>query len=472
MENAYNNSDEQQDKPKLVRLFPEDDSPVIIDPEGPRHPLARKLLSIIAIIIVLIIGVYLLRFPLSGLFSSKLYISLVAENTIKALSRELTAISAENNVIKRGAALLGEPYEQRLRLNAGIFGLNNQALDITVKNDNKRDQLLLELANEGAGFYLSDDIVGFKVNGGAFSTNPNEAGSEINSILETNGSDIRLPDEINLSYGVFKRLFMGGSLSAVSPAYVRVINKYQNLVQSLYNAAKMKNSSGEKLSLGTKTVNCKTVSIQISGQSMKEWLGILADTIRDDDDLTALLGRYKNDFERMIRGQQFFYNGTVFIKLCCYDNRIISIRYSHLESQTFFEVSTTGEKNRLDNISFVASGVHDIKFQAVSDYIPPDEFHVNLFVNGLGRLDALDKLQIVWELSKGSDNVTYGKSGKVLGRYTFAENEYGVLIDIPKAGSNEICASYRLTEMNDRPVWPDDARPVRELNPDWLKGLY
>ena len=461
MEEAQGRSDEPSDIPKLVRLFPNDETidenPMITDPEGPRHPLARKLLSIIAIIIVLAICVYLLRFPLSSIFSSKLYISLAAENTIKSLKREIMAFTAENGVVKRGVYLLGEPSRHSLHLDAGAFGLVDHALDITLLNDNKREQLLFEMSDGIAGFYLSNDLIGLKINNNTFSESPNTAGSMINSMLEDGGYDIRLPDELVMSYGTFKRLHTGGSLGAVAPAYDRIYNRYRNLIQSLYNNAKIKRSSNEKFSLGSKTVSCKTISMQIPGQEMKIWLNALADTMRDDEDLAALIGAHKDNVERMIRDRLFFYSGNVFVKFYCYGDRIVSVCFSHFESQTFYQISTLGEQNRLDNISFIELGTREIKFQAVCDYIPPDEYHINLFVNGLGKPDALDQLQIVWELSKGSDNVTLGKAGKVLGRFTFIENEDGILIDVPSDDTGGR-AIYTLKEMNERPEWPADTR--------------
>jgi len=117
-------------------------------------------------------------------------------------------------------------------------------------------------------------------------------------------------------------------------------------------------------------------------------------------------------------------------------------------------------------MSFLISGVHEAKFQAVSDHTSPDEFHMNLFVNGLGALDALDQIQIVWQPGRQSDNVTLGKAGKAVGRFTFAESGGGLLIDIPPA------VSYTLTRMDERPEWPEDTASIFEMDWNRLKGIF
>jgi hypothetical protein len=479
MEHAPKDFDDQHDNPKLIRLFPDnrdepEEVPVITDPEGPRHPLMRKLVSIISIIIVFAICIYLLRLPLSGLFSSKLYITLAAENTIKSLNRELMAFATENNVIKRGADLFAVPNEQTLHVSAGAFGLNNEEFTLTALNDNKRNLLTVGLTNDSgkdAGFYLSDSLMGLWNGFEAYSTDPSKAGGQINSALDAGGVGLRLPEDLDMSYSAFKRFLTGGSLSAVAPAYDRLRIRYGDLARSLLDVAKFKKSSQEKLSMGAKTINCKAVSMQISGQDMKTWLGTLADTIRDDQDLDALIGHHKGDLENMVRRRQFFHSGTVFIKLFCYGDRIVSARYSHEESQAFFEVSTLGESYRLDNISFIMSGVREAKFQAVSDHPSHDSIHVNLFAKGLGALDWLDQLQVVWEPGKESGNVTLGKAGRIINQFTLAGNDSGVWLDIPSAGNGGASIAYTLTELYERPEWPEDVDEVPGISMDWLRAI-
>ena len=464
---------------KPVRLYPKEeelieDELIITDPEGPRHPELRKLLSVISLIIVFVIFVYLLRFPISSLISPKLYISLTAENTIKSLRRELMTFSSGNNVIKHGIAIMREPSEHTLQLSAGAFGLLDHTLDLSVLNDNKRDQLMLEISNESsesASFYLSDALMGLRINKDVYSADPGSAGDELNALLEASGSNLRLPLGLDMSYNAFKRLITGGSLSAVDPAYDRIYNRYGKLVQSLFDIAKLKKSGSEKIELGDKAVRCNVVTMQIPGKDMREWLIKLADTIKNDDDLTALTGSLKDDLEIMVRGQRFFHNGTIYLKFLCLDNRIVSVRYSHLESQMFFEVSTRGEKYRLDNISFAFSGANNVKFQALGSHISAGEFRTNLYVSGIGKLDALNELQIVWDPSEESNNVTVGKFGKVINRFTFSENSDGLYFNTTPVNSNGISASYKLTKMNRRPEWPDDTHSFSEINMNSIKSL-
>ena len=476
MADESKHSGRRPDKPlaKPIRLYPIVGFPVedvveevfITDPEGPRHPQLRKLLSIISIIIVFVICVYLLRFPLSSLFSPKLYLSLAAGNTIKSLDRELMAFASGNNVIKRSVVLLQEPNEHMLRLSTGF--------DLKIQNECKRNQLMMEISreyNESASFFLSDDTMGLRINKEVYAVDPRAASEDLNALLEINGSNIRMPLGLDMSYSACKRLIMGGSLSAAAPAYDRLYNRYVTIIQSLLNAAKYKKSSSEKLSLGGKTVKCKTITMKISTRDMREWMAELADSIKNDNDLESLFSKLQFNWEISVRRQRFFHNGNIVLSFLCYKNRILSVRYSHVESQTFFEVSTLGEKYRLDNISFVSYGAYKAMFQAVGSHISPGEFHTNLYVSGLGEFDALNKLQIVWEPSKESDNVTLGKFGRIIRRFTFSENKNGVFISIPGVQDNSTIAEYTLTKLNNRPEWPDGAGSFADLDLDWFKSF-
>ncbi|MDR2648448.1 MAG: hypothetical protein LBB94_01830 [Clostridiales bacterium] len=473
-------SGRRPDKPlaKPVRLFPSteectDETALIIDPEGPRRPQTRKLLSIISIGIVFVICVYLLRFPLSGLFSSKLYITLATGNTVKSLIREIMTFTSGNSVVKRGAALLREPNEQSLRL--GTLGLLTNPVDLRLRNDSKRNHLMLELSRGpdiSASFYLSDSTAGLRIDKNAYTSDPSEVGGDLNALLESNGLDIRAPLDLDLSYNACKRLIMGGSLGAVAPAYERLRSKGVELAWELLDAAKYKKSGGEKLEIGGKTVNCKAVAMRISAKDMREWLIKLADTIKADEDFSELFGKLQGDIEIAVRGQRFFHNGDINIKFLCYKDRIVSVRYSHVESQIYFESATLGGKYRLDNIYFTSSGVREVMFQAVGSHISPGEFRTNLYISGLGRLDELDKLQIVWDPSAKTDNVTLGKSGRVVARFTFAENEDGIHIDVPANRDNALTGSYALTEMASRPEWPDDTASIADVDLESLKALF
>ena len=461
---------------KPVRLYPivediAEDTPVIIDPEGPRQPELRKLLSIISIFIVFMICVYLLGLPLSSLFSSKLYLSLAAGNTIKSLNREIMAFASGNSVIKRSVTLLQEPNEHILQINTG-FGLINQPFDFKLQNDFHRNQLMMEISRDSSGsasFYLSDDTMGLRINKEVYAVNPKAASEDLNALLTANGSDIRMPLELDISYSACKRLIMGGSLSAAAPAYDRLYNRYREIVQSLFEMAKYNKSSNEKISLGGKSVRCKTIRMQISSQDMRKWMIELADAIHEDEDLKTLFGKLQLDWEMTVRRRSFFHNGNIVIDFLCYKNRIVSVRYSHVESQVFFEVSTLGEKYRLDNISFISYGVYKSMFQAAGSHISPGEFRTNLYVSGLGNIDDLNKLQIVWEPSKESDNVTLGKLGMIIKRFTFSENENGVFISIPGIHDNSIPTAYTLTKMNKRPEWPDYAGSFAEIDLGWFR---
>ncbi|MDR1558257.1 MAG: hypothetical protein LBS84_00925 [Clostridiales bacterium] len=472
-------SGRRPDKPlaKPVRLFPladeiTDDAALIVDPEGSRHPKARKLLSILSIAIVFVICVYLLRFPISGFFSPGLYISLAAKNTAKSLFRELVTLTSGNSVIKRGEALLREPNEQNLRLNA--VGPLANPVDLTLRNDNKRDQLMLELSREpnvNASFYLSDSTIGIRIDQNVYTADPREAGGDLDALLESNGLGIRTPSGLDVSYNACKRLIMGGSIGAVAPAYERLRVRYAELVLELLETAKYQRVGGEKLQLGGKTVNSKAVTMRISARDMREWLIKLADTIKADEDLAEMFGKLRDDMEIAVRGQRFFHDGDIVIKFLCYENKIVSVRYSHLESQIFYEAGTLGEKYRLDNIYFSSSGHGDMMLQAVGSHVSPGEFRTNLYISGLGQLDALDKLQIVWDPSGKSDNVTLGKSGRVVGRFTLAENEGGIILDIPAVQNNSLAGIYTLTEMASRPEWPENAASLAEIDLKMLTAL-
>jgi len=481
MADESKHSGRRPDKPlaKPVRIYPameeiSEDIPPIIDPEGPREPQLRKLLSVIAIIIVFIIIVYLLRFPLSSLFSSRLYITLAVENTMKSLNRELMAFASGNRVVKRGVALLQEPNEHILQVNPGAFGIFNHQLDFKMQNDSKRNQLMLEISkgsSENASFYLTDFMMGLRINNDVYAVDPTAAREDLNALLEANAYNIRLPLGLDISYNACKRFIMGGSLSAVAPAYDRIYTKYSKLFGLLLDTAKYKKSSRENVSLTGKIVKCNVITMQITSQSMREWMIELADAIKADDDLAMLFGSLQKDFEIAVRGQRFFHNGDIIIRFLCYDNKIISVRYSHLESQIFFEAATIGEKYRLDTISFSSSGAREFTFKAVGSHISSGEYRTNLHVRGLGKIDALDKLQIVWEPDNETDNVTLGKNGKVVRRLTFAENEDSIVINIPAVHSNDAGVLYTLTKMEKRPEWPDEAKSFAEIDLNWFKAL-
>ena len=197
----------------------------------------------------------------------------------------------------------------------------------------------------------------------------------------------------------------------------------------------------------------------------------LADAIKADEDLEALFGRLQTDLEIAVRGQRFFHYGDITIKFLCYDNKIVSVRYSHLESQVFFEAAALGEKYRLDTIIFRSSGAHEYEFKAVGSHISSGEFRTNLHVRGLGKMDALDKLQIVWEPAKESNNVTLGRNGRVIRLFTFAGNENSVFISIPTIQNNAVSVSYTLTKMEVRPEWPAETKSFAEIDLDWVKTI-
>ncbi|MDR1913451.1 MAG: hypothetical protein LBQ68_03075, partial [Clostridiales bacterium] len=75
------------------------DEPRIFEIRAPRLPLFRKILSLTAMVIILGLAVYLLRFSLSAIVSPQLYIELAARNTFNHLGREMEIFISANPVL-------------------------------------------------------------------------------------------------------------------------------------------------------------------------------------------------------------------------------------------------------------------------------------------------------------------------------------------------------------------------------------
>ncbi|MDR2751837.1 MAG: hypothetical protein LBC41_14355, partial [Clostridiales bacterium] len=433
------------------------EEPPITDPEGPRHPGARKLASITAIILLLSFGAYQLRFTIASIVSPKLYTQYAWRNTERALSKELLSMASGNAVVKRALGILKDSSIQELNIDLKPYGKMSLLLANDIRG-NKAQALLEREAGEAMSVYLSDTVTGLRLGDGYYMIKPSQASKEVTQFFQANGISNEVPD-LDLTYAAVKQSLVSRNVAPVSQDLDRTGMAFLAIIEKLYNVASYEKNPKTVLRLGDKDVSCKTITLSVSREDAENGLNQLADAFENDMALFGISGGLSWDWAEVLREQALFYNGPMRVTLYAYKNAFVKITLENLESGTFFSVSTLGKDHRLDAISLASNGRNKFSFQAMGDHIGPGPFRTTITAESVGPLSRLDSVSIVWQPDGQRDNLIIGKGGRIQKKLTLGINKDEIVLESPEKG-----VLWTLAPLGSRLEWPQDAKPLKELN--------
>jgi hypothetical protein len=337
--------------------------------------------------------------------------------------------------------------------------------------------LLVSAANaEGsAGLFLTDDILSLRLNERLYTSSLRNLDDELNRMLENNGMDLRVPYNLNLSYSALKRFFMGGSISAIAPEFAQANNKYTGLIKTALSKSLITNGEAEKVSIGDKEVNCKTIVIDISGENLRgiaeQLLASKGSLDKKPTIIARSLGKIKNITDYLdVKDYR--------VTCVCYENRIIALRVAKEDNQTLFTASTTGDPYRLNEISVAlyddsffkrmkepnieSESIGFYSLEAVGNHIDGAVFNSQVSIYGpesasSGLMEYSEYL-LSWVPDKDADNFTLTDMYSDSSIYTLAQDpsKSGVFFRSPNL-------DYSLQPMTTRPEWPDNAASLSDL---------